>query len=266
MRAGAEIVFIVTCSRHSRITFVDRLAGLSTLEPFGTFMIAAYQLIGSRLLMDFSAMVADAIGYTRDALWGKWVKWLVLALYTPINLGYYRHILQGEAEPPARIPDTEEVFIEGLKLLLVLAVYALPVFVIAFAFFGGTYALLSTMILTGDASAAIAILGTVVLGSLITFLLSILVGLIAAIAAIRFSRTADYAEAFNFGAILDHIARIGWGNYIVSFLIPVLVIGIVVLGLLLIPLIGWALLVILGPVFGIFLSRYLASLYDAAAV
>ncbi len=209
-------------------------------------------------------MVADAFRYTRNALWGKWVKWLVL--YIPINLGYYRHILQGEVEPPTRIPDTEEVFIEGLKLLVVLAVYALPVIVIALAFFGGTYALLSTMILSGDASAAIAILGTVVLGSLVTFLLSILVGLIAAIAAIRFSRTNDYAEAFNFGAILDHIARIGWGNYIVSFLVPVLAIGIVVLGLLMIPFLGWALLFILGPVFGVFLSRYLTILYDAAPV
>ena len=215
--------------------------------------------------MDFNEMLTDSSQYTKNALWGSWIKWAILALYTPINLGYYMCILRGERPAPQRIVDVEQTFMNGLKLFIVLLIYSVPVLIIAAIFLGGSYALLSSVILTGNSSAAIAIIGTMMIGSLITFLLSILVGLIAAVAAVRFSRTEDYSEAFNFGAVLNHIAKIGWGTYTVSLILPLLIIGIICLGLLFVPIIGWCLLLILIPVFGVFLSRYITLIYDSAS-
>jgi hypothetical protein len=91
-----------------------------------------------------------------------------------------------------------------------------------------------------------------------------ILGLFAIIGIIRFARTGKMGEAFNFGAILAHIGRIGWGPYIISLIALIVVVAIVAGILSLIPIVGRILVFILAPVIAIFEARYLALLYDSA--
>jgi hypothetical protein len=65
------------------------------------------------------------------------------------------------------------------------------------------------------------------------------------IAFIRFARTDKFGEAFNFSAILAHIGKIGWVEYIITLvvlIITAIVVGIIVciivFILMLIPILG----------------------------
>ena len=84
--------------------------------------------------MEIGAMLGDAFAYTKDALVGNWVRWLILLVGTiifPIILGYTLLVYRGERTPPDP-QDWVAVFIDGVKLFVVQLVYALPVIVINF--------------------------------------------------------------------------------------------------------------------------------------
>jgi hypothetical protein len=117
------------------------------------------------------------------------------------------------------------------------------------------------------------------------YLVEIIVGLIVPIASIRFARTNSFSEAFNIGAILEYIGKIGWINYIIALILVTLVIaipiGIIILGFILlggiilfifkirnIAILGFIfalVLVILTlvPLFTVFQARYMTRVYDS---
>ncbi len=71
-------------------------------------------------------------------------------------------------------------------------------------------------------------------------------------------------EAFNFGAILGTIGKIGWINYIVALIIMAVIVGIVEGILFAIPVIGGLLAFFLAPFIVLFEARYLCQVYDSA--
>jgi hypothetical protein len=121
---------------------------------------------------------------------------------------------------------------------------------------------------------------------LLMFLVEIAVGLIVPVASIRFARTTSFSEAFNVGAILEYIGKIGWINYILALILIALIIGIpiaiLVFGFILlsgitmfmfkissIAILGFiiALIIIiltLVPLFAVFQARYMTRVYDSA--
>jgi hypothetical protein len=52
--------------------------------------------------------------------------------------------------------------------------------------------------------------------ALVSFVLLILIWLVAQMAAVRFAKMESLREAFNIPAVLAQIQRIGWGSYIFS--------------------------------------------------
>jgi|GEM_PF-4866307 hypothetical protein len=56
-----------------------------------------------------------------------------------------------------------------------------------------------------------ATVGTIGIGLLVMIIVGILVTLISVIGTIRFARKNSMGQAFAFGAILQHIGKIGWG-------------------------------------------------------
>lgn len=74
-------------------------------------------------------------------------------------------------------------------------------------------------------------------------------------------------QAFAFGAILEHIGKIGWGSYIIA-LIVLWIVGIVfgfIVGILVvIPVLGWLITLFLYPVWIIFTARYMTLIYESA--
>ena len=211
--------------------------------------------------MDFGTMLGDSFEYTKDALIDKWVRWLILAIGTiifPITLRVY----QGEPYPPDP-EDWVAVFIDGIKLFIVQLIWAIPVIIVGFLFFGGAAAMMTS---GSDAATAVG-LGTMLLGIPVLLVVGIVVALFATIAAVRFARTDSFGEAFNVSAILAHIGRIGWGPYVIA-LIVLIAVGFVVsfvVGLLgMIPILGFLIWIAISPAISIFAARYVTLLYDSA--
>jgi hypothetical protein len=122
---------------------------------------------------------------------------------------------------------------------------------------------------------------------LLLYIVEIAIAIIVPIAYIRFSRTGSIARAFDLGAIIGTIQKIGWINYLLALVIVALVIGIPVFLLVFgTIIIGGAalyaftggrieflfaiagllilLMLILSPPISVFQARYLTRVYESA--
>ncbi|WP_440949890.1 DUF4013 domain-containing protein [Methanosphaerula subterraneus] len=238
--------------------------------------------------MDYGNMISDAFEYTREALIEKWMRWVLLTIVTIIpivnfiSMGYMMEIYRG-TRPAPELENWGTLFVDGLKLFIVTLIYMIPVLVII-AIFGGLGVL--GMIASGDAGGnsamAAGAIASLMGGIFLALIVALLIGIIAAIGVIRFTRTGSISEAFNFSAILETIGRIGWVDYIIALVI--LFISIVVVEIVLtiittivtailsfIPIIGVIVgsllsmiisLIIVVPLY-IFEARYLTEVYDS---
>lgn len=216
--------------------------------------------------MEFGKMLGDSYEYTRNGLVGNWGTWLMLfisMIIFPLWGGFQWKIYQGDSRLPA-LEGWGEMFVNGIKLIVVGIVYFIVPFIISLVLGGGGEAAMTA-------------------GAIISMIVYFLFSLIAIMALIRFARTDSFGEAFNVSAILAHIGRIGWLNYILALIIVwivlvvavmifIIVMGIVSFILALIPLVGWllaliliaAVAVLIGPFIGVFEARYLTLIYDSA--
>jgi hypothetical protein len=237
--------------------------------------------------MDFAEMLGDAFAYTREGVLKNRNRWLnlilaVICLGLPFN-GYIMRVYRGST--PA--PDVDRwgtLFVDGLKLLAVGLVYAIPILILWVLIYGTMFLAIFSGNFDGDAMAAFA--PNMILMPLF-YLAEIAIAIIVPVASIRFARTGTFAEAFHLSAIFETIGKIGWLNYIlaiilvyivVSIPIVVLVFGFILVGgvslfllkeagvfifiglLLLLVL----LILVLVPLFGVFQARYMTRLYDCA--
>ncbi|MDD4299065.1 MAG: DUF4013 domain-containing protein [Methanomicrobium sp.] len=211
--------------------------------------------------MDIGMLFSDSFDYAKEAVVGKWVKWILLiisAIIFPLLLGYELMVLRGE-KPAPELGNWVKLFIDGLLYFIISLIYSIPIFIVAMLTIGAGF-----FALAADPSAAVAGLGAMAIGLLLTIIVSIIISLIAAIASVRFARTGKFGEAFNFGEIIGKIKSIGWVNYFIQILVMVIVIGVLVTILNMIPVIGQILYLILIPVIAIFSARYICLIYDSA--
>ena len=83
--------------------------------------------------MEIGAMLGDAFEYTKEALVGRWMRWLILLIGTiifPIILGYTVLVYRGDQTPPDP-QDWVAVFVHGIKLFIVQFVYAIPIIIVS---------------------------------------------------------------------------------------------------------------------------------------
>ena len=236
--------------------------------------------------MDFGEMLGDAFTYTKEGVSGNMHRWLklilaIICLGLPFN-GYIMRVYQG-AKPAPEVDRWGTLFIDGLKLLVVGIVYAIPILVLWVLMYG-------TLFLTGHSNipdeTAIAAMGVNLLLMMLMYIVEIIIAVLLPVAYIHFARTGTFSEAFNFSAIVETIGRIGWINYIVALVLVSLVIGIPVIilisgsilvagatvlllnagfaGLLFFISLGILLLIVLSPLFAVFQARYMTRVYDSA--
>jgi hypothetical protein len=235
--------------------------------------------------MDYAHVLDDAFHYTKEGIFGSADRWMklilaIICLGIPLN-GYVMRIYRG-ADPAPEVDQWGTLFVDGLKLILVGIIYAIPVMIVwAFAYGGMLLA-----VMQGNPTAMenwspnVGLLG-------IFYVLEIIIGIIMPVAAIRFARTGSFSEAFNFGAILETIKKIGWINYIIALILITIVIAIpvciIIFGMILVggiimfmlggntaSLLGFivaAILIILtvAPLLTVFQARYMTRVYDSAA-
>jgi len=212
--------------------------------------------------MDYGNMLSDSLDYTKDAIWGKWGRWILLVISTiifPLIMGYAVRIYSG-VKPAPEPGNWVGMFIDGLKLWIIGIIYAIPIFVILAIFMVPVFVAGSN----GDPMLALGSLG---IGLIVMLIVGLIITLISAIGVIRFAEKDSMGQAFAFGAILEHIGRIGWGSYIIALIvlwIAGIVFGVIVGILSAIPLIGWLIMLFLYPVWFLFAARYMRLVYESA--
>lgn len=238
--------------------------------------------------MDFAEIFGDAFTYTREGVWGNMNRWLklilaVLCLGLPFN-GYIMRVYRGTTPGPD-VDQWGTLFVDGLKLLVVGIVYAIPLLILWVLIYGTLFLTLFSGRMDTNAMATFS---PNFLLMLLFYIMEIAMVVIMPVASIRFARTGIFAEAFNFSAIADTIGKIGWLNYIVALVLVSLIIGIPVFILIFgFILVGGASLfllkdagifvfigilvlmvlfiILLSPLFGVFQARSMTRVYDSAA-
>ena len=218
--------------------------------------------------MEIGKNISESFGYTKEALIGKWVRWVLLVIISAIPIvnimsnGYIIRVMRG-TKPAPELEDYVQLFIDGLLYFVIMFIWMIPVIIAAMIFFGGAFFAL----MSGSDALGIAGAGSIFIGIPITFIITILCGLFAYIGVVRFARMGKFGEAFAFGAIKDKIGAIGWANYIIALIVMFIVMFILafILGILaLIPILGWILLFAGIPFLNIFYARFISNLYDSA--
>ena len=218
--------------------------------------------------MEFGKLVKDSLGYAKEGLVGKWINWILLivsCIIFPFVLGYIMRIYRGASKAPG-LNEWGGMFIEGIKLFIVVLIYAIPIIIIELAVLGSTFITTMTLKTTGHENPAqmMNLIGGVLFGFIILVIVSIIIGLILATAVVRFARMNSFGEAFNFNAIFAHIGKIDFVSYLVALIIMVIIIGVIEVICMMIPYIGWLLLLIILPLLVLFEARYLTLLYESA--
>lgn len=223
------------------------------------------------ILMDLMRLLGDSFEYAKDAIWGRWVRWLLLLISTiifPLIYGYTVRVMSG-AKPAPELEDWIGLFIDGIKLIVITIIYSIPLMILTLLPVAMYFIPVSSTVtpagsgpesLLSPELAAFAALAIFV----IFIVAAIIIGILSTFAMVRFARTGRMGEAFRIRTLLTHIGRIGWLNVFIALLVMGIVITIAQFVLALIPLAGPILLFLLMPAFIIFSARYVALLYESA--
>ncbi len=208
-------------------------------------------------------MLGESFEYAKEGLVGKWMKWLLLLVATILLslplLGYELKVLRGE-KPSPEVNDWGTLFIDGIKYAVIIIIYLIPLAIIGII----SIAPLIIAAIQQNTAAILAGVGVFLVGLVIFVIAAIIIVLISSIGIVRFARTGRMGEAFNFGAILATIGKIGWLSYVLALIIMAIIVGIVEGILFAIPFIGGLLGFLLAPFLALFQARYLCQVYDSA--
>jgi Protein of unknown function (DUF4013) len=205
--------------------------------------------------MNISENISDSLQYpTKD-----WVKIIILGilLIIPIvdfiALGYYLRIIKSTLAGLDELPDFDsvgELFIDGIKILIVGIIYAivpLIFYALAFAFAGPATVTSSTTTASSFSYSYVpALTGISVVFFIIAVILAIIISIFAYMGIANMAYyDSEIGAALRYREILDRIAAIGWGNYIIWWIVLMLTLAVVgfiiaiVGGILLFILIGF---------------------------
>lgn len=156
--------------------------------------------------------------------------------------------LEGGSEPPV-FDDWGELIVDGLQAWIIGIIYLLIPLIVAFVTIGGSVAAMAT----GGRTGAAAGIGGMMVGFVLTFILSLFFGYLAVAAIVNFAREGQFGAAFDFDVIKSVVFD---REYAVAWLVSV---GIFfVAGLVnVIPFIGW----LLTPFVGFYAAIVAANLW-----
>jgi len=223
--------------------------------------------------MDISDIISDSIKYP-SSNWGKvlilGIIMIASILIVPIFLvwGYMFRIIKATLAGLDELPEFDEIgemFVDGLKVFVVAIIYAIPVTIIGLII-GALIGSSNATAISIDPNMVWALL----FGYIVYVIVAVIIGLVEVIAIANMAYyNGDLGAAFRFSEILDNIARIGWGKYIVTYIVIAIVaaIGVFIGALMFIILIGIILLpLVIAPFLAMFGSRAIALLFiDAVA-
>jgi hypothetical protein len=222
--------------------------------------------------MDIGEIFSDSLGYPsknlkRVAVLGISFLFSILIIPFFIMLGYalrvMRKSIEGETEPPA-FDALGAMIVDGLRYLVAMIGYFLiPMILMG----GGIMSVITSGTscdMMGDSASVIALLtgsGLFLLG----VLLMIVISVIANMGIANMAHTGELGAAFRFGEILRIIGSIGWGRYIIWYIVLIIIAMLFsVVGMLiaLIPILGaLAYILVIAPYALIFQYRAIGLIY-----
>jgi hypothetical protein len=225
--------------------------------------------------MDYGTMIGDSFTYVKEGIIDKVNTWLLLMIGTLILtiplMGYVMNVYRG-TKPAPEVDGWAKLFVDGILLFIVSIIYAIPVIILEFLVIGATFA---TTLESNPTAVMTSLAGAGIL-AVVMIIVAIAIAIVSPIGIIRFARTGNLGDAFNFGEIIATIKKIGWLSYILALIVVAVVIGIpflilwfilmaLALALSLVGLViaGIILLMVL-PVLAVFEARYLTQVYESA--
>lgn len=220
--------------------------------------------------MDIGKNLGDAYQYAvklfSDA--GRLLVLVVLSIIPIVNfitLGYLARVIRetpSRGDPP-KLEDYGDMWVEGLKIVVALIIYAIiPAVLIGLAagplIVAGLFGYFGWGAFPFFAVGAVMII-LIIVGVILAFFIAI----IATMGITHMVKKKSFGKAFAFGEITGIIGRVGWG----SFILWVIIIYVIswIYGLVVaIPVIGWLIGLVLLPVFGAFVARSAGLVYAEA--
>jgi hypothetical protein len=226
--------------------------------------------------MNIGDTIRDSFEFAQNALFGKWVRWIMLVIASiifPVMYGYTVRVMKG-IEPQYEEESFFGLFISGLKLMVINIIYMIIPAIVFISTIG--YAIIGIVSAGENISmeSLLPMIGGIIGGVILTVILAFIFSLLNIIGSVRFARTDSISEAFAIGEIIATIGKIGWLKYLVSLIALFIVIAIIVVVITVIEvilafipilgwIIGWILSIFLGPFLSLMVSRYYSLLYDS---
>jgi len=225
--------------------------------------------------MNYGTMIGDSFTYVKEGIIDKVNTWLLLMIGTLILtiplMGYVMNVYRG-IKPAPEVDGWSKLFVDGIFLFIVSIIYAIPVIILEFLMIGVTFA---TTMESNPTAVMTSLAGAGIL-AVILIIVAIVIAIVSPIGIIRFARTGNFGDAFNFGEIIATIKKIGWLSYILALIVVAVIVGIpfLILWFILMSLVlalsfvgiiiaGIILLIVL-PVIAVFEARYLTQVYERA--
>lgn len=227
-------------------------------------------------MASISGMISNASEYVKEGLVSAWQRWVVLIVLSiiqtftfslvPLMSGYLVRVYGSSGETAPEVDEFGRLFMDGWKMNFITILYMIPAVVIAIIFGVLGFVPLILGILEGAAVAEVfgLILGSI--GIVIAVVIFLLITLIMNMAFVHFARTGKFFEAFSVGDIFRKISDgVGFGTYFIVWVIVwvmLVTLFLIILGLSLIPFIGWLAGPVLGPLWAVFIAKIYCNLYD----
>ncbi len=212
-----------------------------------------------------------SFGFAKDKLGGNIGTWLILSILNLIPIvnwivyGTFVKILRGD-EPD--LNNMGKAFVDGLLALIIGLIYMIvPIILIVLVSVGMFTVGSVTMTPMSQASPVVPMItagagfalmfGLIILCIIVAFLFA----LFAKPAVVNFARNG-FGAAFRLGEIFRMISKAGWLKYILSLILFWIIFGAIIFICVLIPIVGWILLIFIMPFLYFWGSKYLANLFE----
>jgi hypothetical protein len=222
--------------------------------------------------MEIGEIISDAVKYPSS----NWKKVLILGVFFILSfviigvflvLGYFLRILKSTIAGVDELPEFDDwgdMFVDGLKVLVVYIVYLLiPGIVIVAGVFTSIASLAATN--TSIYTAPTSFFALIGVTGIIGYILALIFALFAYIAVANMAYYDEIEAAFRFSEILDKIKMIGWGKYIIWYIVMwviALIVGLIAGILNIIPIVGTIIaLLVIYPYFVMLFARSIGLIF-----
>jgi hypothetical protein len=212
--------------------------------------------------LDLGGIVGNSLEYAKKLFSdiGRLIILIVLDIIPIVNLivcGYFAKVVR-ESPGSNEVPKLEgygQMFVQGLKIAVAGILYMIIPMILILS--GVAFAAVPYGYNYGFSSMGPLGIGLVIVGVVVAFFIAI----VAAIGIVHMIKQNSFGKAFAFREIVKIIGRIGWGKYL-AWIIVMFVLALIVGGIAAIPYVGWIISLIISPIFGVFVARSAALVYN----